>query len=127
MSEYHILEQADDKEQITVIFHFTVPQAATNEANILYPNIVKMSEELTSLLPLHQTNFPQEYQDMQDGKVIERRVVVQLSSSTLTPLEKRNEIEQGNYIWIGYNAYKTQLFDDLQITWEWYGYDGDVA
>ena len=29
-------------------------------------------------------------------------------------------------MWFGYNAYKTQLFNELATKWQWYGYDDDV-
>lgn len=127
MSNYHILKQNTDKEKIEVVFHFPVPQAATNEADVLYTDIVKVSEELVSSLVGFQADFPVEFQEMQDGKVIERRKIIQLSSATLTPAQKLDEILNGNYLWEGYNAFKTNLFNDLQIVWEWYGKNGDVA
>lgn len=127
MPNYHILDQAQDKEHFDVVFHFAVPQAATNANGTLYTDIVKVSEDLNSELPGFAADFPDEYQDMQDGKVIERRVTVTLSSSTLTPAEKLNEIINGNYLWDGYEAYKTKLFEKLQVAWEWYGKNGDVS
>jgi len=128
MSDYHILEQHDTKDHIRVVFHFTVPTSATNEAGKLYTDIVKMSEDLNSVLPNLQTDFPDEYNDMQDGKRIERDMVIKLSRNDLTPAQKKNEIENGGDLsWDGYSAYKTQLFDELQVKWEWYGYDSDIT
>ena len=128
MSHYHILEQHEDKEHMVVIFHFTVPPTAENAAGILYTDVVlKSAEPLVSELKNHQTDFPIEYADMQLGKIIERKITVQFSTATLTPAEKKAEIEDGNnYMWFGYNAYKTQLFNELATKWQWYGYDDDV-
>jgi len=126
MPDYHILEQSDSKDFVRVVFHFDVPLSATNEANILYTDIVKISEDLNSQIPNLQTNFPQEYQDMQDGKRIERDIQLQLSTNDLTPAEKTAEIEGGNIYWEGYNGYKTKLFNELIIKWEWYGYNQNM-
>ena len=127
MSDYHILEQTTDKNHIRVVFHFEVPLAVKNEADILYTEIVKMSEDLNSVLPNLQTDFPQEYSDMQDGKRVERDKTIQLSTNELTPAQKKAEIENGNIYWDGYNAYKTKLFDELQTKWEWYGFDANMV
>ncbi|MFX0211642.1 MAG: hypothetical protein ACFFDT_37040 [Candidatus Hodarchaeota archaeon] len=127
MSEYHILEQASDKESFQVVFHIAIPTTAKNEANILYTDIVKNSEDLNSVIPGFQANFPTEYQDMQDGKVIERVINVKLSSLILTPAQKLDEIINGNYLWEGYDSYKTNLLSELQIRWEWYGKNGDTV
>jgi len=128
MSDYHILEQSDDKNHIRVVFHFDVPTSATNEADILYTDIVKMAEDLNSVLPNLQTDFPQEHADMQDGKRIERDINIQLSANDLTPAQKKTEIEDGNPLyWEGYNAYKTKLFGTLVTNWEWYGYDSNLS
>lgn len=127
MSNYHILNQTNDKESITVVFHFAIPQAATNEADILYTDIVKISEDLNSILPGFATDFPTEYQDMQDGKIIERSIRVSFSSAILTPAQKLDEIINGNYLWEGYDNYKTKLLNKLEIKWEWYGKNGNVT
>lgn len=127
MSNYHILEQTTDEESISLVFHIAVPTAATNEAGILYTEIVKASEDLNSVLPGFATDFPTEYQDMQDGKIIERVKTVTFSSAILTPAQKLDEIINGNYLWEGYNMYKNNLLNNLQIVWEWYGHNGDVT
>jgi len=128
MSDYHILEQDKSKDNIRVVFHFSVPATGTNEAGKLYTEIVKVSEDTNSVLPSLQADFPQEYQDMQDGKRIERDITVKLSTNDLTPAQKKAEIENGNPLyWEGYNSFKTKLFGDLQIEWEWYGFDGDIT
>jgi len=127
MADYHILEQDKSKDNIRVVFHFSVPTAATNEAAILYTDIVKISEGLNSQIVNLQTEFPQEYQDMQDGKRIERDISIRLSTNDLTPAQKKSEIENGNALyWEGYNAYKTKLFNELIIKWEWYGFTADI-
>ena len=127
MPNYHILDQSQAKDNFTVVFHFAVPQAATNQAGILYTDIVKLSEDLNSALPGLQVDYPQEYQDMQDGKVIERTITVQLSANDLTPAQKKAEIENGNALyWEGYNGYKTKLLAELVVKWEWYGFAGNV-
>ena len=128
MADYHILEQQSSKDHIRVVFHFDVPPAATNEANVLYTDIVKAREDLNSVLPNLQTDFPQEFSDMQDGKRIERDITIQLSANDLTPAQKRAEIENGNALyWEGYNVYKTKLFAELQVKWEWYGFADDIG
>jgi hypothetical protein len=127
MSNYHILKQKENKLLIKVVFHFTVPPAAVNEAGILYTEIVKKCEDLTSILSGFALDFPTEYQDMQDGKVIEREKTILFSSGTLTPAQKLDEIINGNAEWEGYNTFKANLFDDLAIIWEWYGKNGDVT
>lgn len=127
MSDYHVLEQTEDKNNIRVIFHFSIPTSATNEADVLYTDIVKVSEDLNSVLPNFETNFPTEYQDMQDGKRIERDISIKLSANDLTPAQKKSEIENGNLYWDGYDAYKTKLLALLQIAWEWYGHNQDIS
>ena len=127
MSDYHILDQRENHWSMRVIFHIPVSQTATNEANILYTDIVKATEDLNSLIPNFSSDFPTEYQDMQDGKVIERKKTILFSSNTLTPAQRKDEIINGNINWEGYNTFKTNLIDQLMIVWEWYGENGDVT
>ena len=121
MSNYHILSQADDKKTITVVFHYTVPLTAKNAANILFTDIVKKCCDLTSQIPDHQTLYAQEYQDMQDGKVIERQINLRFSSLGLTAVQKKTEVEAA------YAPHKDAEFARLQTEWEWYGFAGNVV
>ncbi|MDX9787945.1 MAG: hypothetical protein RBT11_14260 [Desulfobacterales bacterium] len=121
MSNYHILSQSDDKKTINVVFHYVVPAAAKNAANILYTDIVKKCCDLTSQIPNHQIDFAQEYQDMQDGKVIERLLNIRFSSLSLTPAQKKAEIEAA------FTPSMNAEFTRLATEWEWYGYYGNVA
>lgn len=121
MSEYHILEQSQDEKTIRVVYHFPVSAVAENAASITYRDIVQKCCDLTSQLPNFETEFAQEYADMQAGTVIERVAVVRFSSIGLTPAEKRAEIEAQ------YEIERVAEFDRLQIEWEWYGYNADVA
>lgn len=128
MSNYHILKQKENKLLINVVFHFPVPPAAVNEAGTLYTEIVKKCEDLNSELPGFATDFPIEYQDMQDGKVIERQKSIEFSSDELTPAQKLGEIINGNGSdWPGYTAFKTAILNELEVVWEWYGENGDVV
>lgn len=127
MSHYHILQQKENKLLIKVIFHLLVPTTSTNEAGILYTEIVKKCEDLNSTLPGFATDFPTEYQDMQDGKVIERQKSIPFSSDMLMPSQKLDEIINGNANWEGYNTFKINTLNALEAAWEWYGKDGDVA
>jgi hypothetical protein len=127
MSDYHILEQKDNKRLIKVVFHLTVPAASTNESGILYTEIVKRCEDLNSILPGFATDFPTEYQNMQDGKVIERQKTIEFSSDDLIPSQKLNEIINGNIGWEGYASFKTNVLNALAIVWEWYGENGNVS
>ena len=106
---------------IQVVYHFPVAAAAENAANILYRDIVKLCCDLTSQIPNLETDFPVEYASMQNGAVIERRRTVRFSSINLTPAQKRAEIEAQ------YTPFQTEVFDQLQTEWEWYGYNNDVA
>ena len=121
MSNYHILSQADDKKTINVVFHYPVPPTAKNAANILYTDIVKRCCDLTSQIPNHQTDFAQEYADMQDGKVIERQLNIRFSSLGLTAAQKKAEIEAA------FTPNKDAEFARLATEWEWYGFSGNVA
>jgi hypothetical protein len=78
-------------------------------------------------LPGFATDFPVEYQDMQDGKVIERQKTILFSSDALSPAQKLDEIINGNASWEGYNTFKTNLLNDLAVVWEWYGKNGDIT
>jgi hypothetical protein len=127
MSHYHILSQKDNKRLIKVVFHIAVPPASTNEAGVLYTEVVKKCEDLNSILPGFATDFPVEYQDMQDGKVIERQKTILFSSDALSPAQKLDEIINGNASWEGYNTFKTNLLNDLAVVWEWYGKNGDIT
>ena len=121
MSDYHVIEQAQDKKTIRVVYHFPIPAAAQNAAGIDYRSIVQKCCDLTSQLPNFETEFASEYTDMQIGAVIERVVVMRFSSINLTPAEKRAEIEAQ------YEPERVAEFDRLQIEWEWYGYSNDVT
>lgn len=128
MSNYHILSQSNDRWSIQLVDHYAVPTAGRNAASVLYTDVVKMCCDLTSQIPNHQTAFPTEYQDMQDGKVIERVVNFRFSSSDLTAAQKKTEIENGNGSGeLGYAARKAKELSRLVIEWEWYGYNGNVA
>lgn len=121
MSQYHVLEQSQDKKTIRVVFHFPVNQSATNAASILYTDIVKKCCDLTSILPNFETEFSTEYNQMQNGLLIERLVVIRFSSTSLTAGEKRDEIEAR------WEPERVSEFAALQTEWEWYGYSRDIS
>lgn len=128
MSNYHILSQSNDRWSIQLVDHYTVPAVAQNSVGILYTDIVKKCCDLTSQLPNHQTEFATEYQNMQDGKVIERAINFRFSSSDLTAAQKKAEIENGTVSGeLGYIARKAKELARLAIEWEWYGYSGNVV
>ena len=120
MSDYHILSQAADKKTIQVVFHYAVPTAGKNAADLLYTDIVQKCCDLTSQLPDFATEFATEYAAMQAGEVIERQEGIRFSSTDLTAAQKKEQIENA------YGGYKTAELSRLQNEWEWYGYDGNV-
>jgi len=124
MSEYHILESAVDGKTVRVVFHCVLTageQAWTNAAGKTSVWCILRSRDLSSQLPNFATDFPDEYQDMQDGKVTEGLQNVRFSSINLTAAQKRAEIEAA------YTAWRSECISDMQKEFQWYGYDNDVT
>jgi len=124
MSEYHILESAIDGKTIKVVFHCQLSageQAWTNDAGKTSLWCIVRSKDLSSQLPDFQTDFPFEYADMQLGKVLEKMETIRFSSINLTAAQKKSEIEAF------YSGWRSGIISDMQIGFEWYGYDNDVA
>lgn len=124
MSEYHILESALDGKTIKVVFHCQLSageQDWTNEAGQTSVWCILRSKDLSSQLPEFQADFPQEYTDMNAGKVLEKLETVRFSSINLTAAQKKAEIEAK------YVGWRAGMVSDLTKEFEWYGYDNDVA
>ena len=121
MSHYHILSQSLDKQILRVVFHYPVPTDSKNTIGIHFTEIIKQSCDSTSQLPDFENKFPEEYQAMQDGLVIERLENIRFNNLDFTPNEKKQVIRAE------YEKLKTIELRNLQTQWQWNGFHEDIA
>jgi len=122
MSDYHILEMAQDLKTVNVIFHLPIPAAGTNEAGKTWREAVVLSQggstEITSQLPgITQA----ELDALKNGSLYEFPFTVRFSSVNLTNAQRKTEIEAA------YTVKTSEIVAEKQITLSFIGYESDVT
>lgn len=121
MSDYHILEQAEDQKTVRVVFHIPIPAQGTNQASLSWRDALVLSlggsENIVSVLP---GITPAEETQLKAGELFEHPTSFRFSILNLTPAQKKVEIEDK------FNSLHTSILAEKQITLAWIGYEGDV-
>lgn len=121
--DYHVLFSNDENTQASVIFHIPIP-GGVNEAGLTWIAAVLQyrygrgeSEQGSALEGIS----PAEETAILAGELWEENHRVSFSSPTLTPAQRRDEIEAE------YTVYKAQFLAEMQIILEWTGYESNVT
>lgn len=118
MADFHVLDQAEDKKTINVVFHFPVP-STLNQVSISYQTALVMylggAEAIQSLVA-----NPTELANMQAGSVYEVQMSIRWSKLGLTPAQKLAEIKAA---WTAKYAELSEYFTNV-LAFE--GYSGSV-
>jgi len=124
MSDYHILTQDTSKKTATVVFRIQIPDVA-NSAGVLYrtalTDYLKYSRRVDTIASISPLTDAAELLQVQSGEIYEVRESVRFSSLSLTPIQKRNEIDAR------YNELITEARDRLQIILAWWGLKRTVS
>ena len=123
MSNYHVLTQALDKKTVNVVYHIPIPNV-NNEVGKSYRLALKEwlehNSEIDTITSICPDISPAEFIQMQNGEIYEIQRSMRFSILSLTPIQKRNELDAE------YNALKTEARDKLQIVLEWWILARDV-
>jgi len=123
MSNYHILEQSEDKKTVRTVFHLPVPDYTTEAAVKLEASLVaaKDSESPVSQVPNLATDNPTEYAAIQAGKIYEHVEAVRYSSVNLTNSQRIAEIESR------YKILAVDAIEPLKTRLDLFGKSADVT
>lgn len=117
MPDIHILEQAQDKKTVRVVFHYAV-SAANNAVGVSWSAALlkHLSGEQVSIILDYATDFPVEAAAMANGTVLEHQATVRFSRLGLTDAEKLAEIQ------VAYTNKQTEVMAELQVELNYYGH-----
>jgi len=122
MSNYHILTQNQLRKSAQVVFHIPIPALGTNNVNISWRDaIVKELGGADNIASILSDITVEEKQELKSGSIIEILQAVKFTSTNLTNLERKTQIENT------FSILKNSVLTKKQITLEWIGYAGDVA
>ena len=125
MSDYHILQINETHrgimETVGVVFHIDIPDV-NNDAGVPYRTAVAslVNPENISSVPWLETDFPDEYAEIQSGAVYEISKGVRLPAN-LTPVQKRDRLDAY------YNQVKSELLQEIQDRMAFWGFNRDVV
>jgi len=124
MSNYHILTQDKSKKTATVVFRIPIPDVANN-TGISYrtalTDYLKYSRKVDTIASISPLTDAAELLQVQSGEIYEVQRSVRFSSLSLTPVQKRDEIDAR------YNELATEARDSLQTILAWWGLTRTVS
>lgn len=121
MSNYHVMATALTDDSSSVVFHIPVP----DENNAVGMNLQtalsqrRADAETISAVPWLEADFPDEYQDIQDGKVYEHVEGVSYDPD-LVPAQKRANVD------VRYNVLVNTIPDRIRTLLRFWGLNRDV-
>ena len=116
MSYYHVLEMQRDFKRARVVFHIPVPVIQTFAKIILQAAVAIESKDKESAV----TNTPDEAAKLTSGELVEKVESFKFSSTNLTDEERLQEIKNR------YTTLEKEYIDELKITLNFMGCEGDV-
>lgn len=155
MSDYHIGLKPADNKTCQVYIHLPISDAQTVAGTALNDLTRTYQKSIAETLPLDENGNPiysrisdlvdaGELTDLQNGVKFEKEITFRFSSTDLTNVQRRNEIENGNdndggkmigvYDGVGaFAGYMTQIVTPGSDVWneileprEWWGYHRTV-
>lgn len=120
MSNYHILQQDDGHNVVSVAFHIPVP-AETNGAGKNLKDCIKQHLGPSSSVPWLQAGNPTEYAQVENGEVYEHVESIQFSNAHETVANKRAQLDAK---WTSLNGADP---DKIRTRYQWWGTDRNVG
>ena len=137
MANYHILKKTADNRFANVYVHLPVPATQTvagvalDDATLTYQRAMK--ESLDDTISVVPGITGAEQTQLDNSELVEKRVSFRFSSTDLTNIQRRAEVENGNdnepgviQMLADIIVPGTELWNEVLAPLEWWGYYRDV-